>query len=92
MTEDKELIDLDTCPGCGGDADNGHDRCIPPSPYFCRRCSLIQELSYRACEDPGACSTEKGECGTCLVCQARALIRLQDLDLPPEAADEAYES
>ena len=30
--------DLDKCPNCGGPADNGHDRCIPPSPYFCTKC------------------------------------------------------
>jgi hypothetical protein len=31
--------DLDKCPRCGGEADNGHDRCIPPNPYLCRKCS-----------------------------------------------------
>lgn len=30
---------LDNCPKCGGRADNGFDRCIPPSPYFCTKCS-----------------------------------------------------
>lgn len=30
--------DLSKCPGCGGPADNGHDRCFPPSPYFCTKC------------------------------------------------------
>lgn len=30
---------LNDCPGCGGPADNGHDRCLPPSPYFCTKCS-----------------------------------------------------
>lgn len=29
---------LSTCPGCGGPADNGHDRCLPPSPYYCTKC------------------------------------------------------
>ncbi len=29
---------LSTCPGCGGPADNGHDRCVPPSPYYCTKC------------------------------------------------------
>ncbi len=29
---------LSTCPGCGGVADNGHDRCVPPSPYYCSKC------------------------------------------------------
>ena len=26
------------CPGCGGPADNGHDRSIPPNPYYCVAC------------------------------------------------------
>ena len=28
----------DTCPNCGGDADNGYDRSYPPNPYFCTKC------------------------------------------------------
>lgn len=31
-------IDLSKCPKCGGPADNGHDRCLPPSPYYCSKC------------------------------------------------------
>ena len=31
--------DLNTCPRCGGPADNGHDRCLPPSPYLCTKCA-----------------------------------------------------
>lgn len=31
-------LSLSICPGCGGPADNGHDRCIPPSPYLCTKC------------------------------------------------------
>jgi len=27
------------CPEYGGNADNGFDRCIPPSPYYCTKCS-----------------------------------------------------
>ena len=30
--------DLSRCPKCGGPADNGHDRCIPPNPYHCTKC------------------------------------------------------
>ena len=30
--------DLSRCPKCGGPADNGHDREVPPSPYFCTKC------------------------------------------------------
>ena len=36
--EQEKPIDLSTCPKCGGDADNGHDRCYPPSPYNCTKC------------------------------------------------------
>jgi hypothetical protein len=31
--------DLSKCPKCGGEADNGHDRCVPPSAYYCKKCS-----------------------------------------------------
>lgn len=31
--------DLNTCPNCGGPADNGHDRSYPPAPYFCTKCT-----------------------------------------------------
>jgi hypothetical protein len=30
---------LENCPKCGGPADNGHDRCLPPNPYYCTKCS-----------------------------------------------------
>ena len=30
---------LNVCPGCGGEADNGHDRCYPPNPYYCTKCA-----------------------------------------------------
>lgn len=36
-------VDLNECPGCGGDADNGHDRCVPPSPYYCTKCNPDSE-------------------------------------------------
>lgn len=31
--------DLNKCPKCGGKADNGHDRCFPPNPYYCTKCN-----------------------------------------------------
>lgn len=31
--------DLSCCPRCGGLADNGHDRCFPPTVYFCTKCA-----------------------------------------------------
>lgn len=37
----REALDkhLDTCPGCGGVADNGYDRSWPePNPYYCTKC------------------------------------------------------
>lgn len=30
---------LNHCPKCDGPADNGHDRCFPPNPYYCTKCS-----------------------------------------------------
>lgn len=30
---------LEKCPQCGGVADNGHDRCLPPNPYLCSKCT-----------------------------------------------------
>jgi len=38
---------LDVCPQCGGPADNGHDRCIPPSPYNCSKCQDQTEAPGR---------------------------------------------
>ena len=31
--------DPNTCPKCGGPADNGFDRCMPPNPYHCSKCA-----------------------------------------------------
>lgn len=38
---DEELLesDISKCPTCKGPADNGFDRCYPPSPYNCTKCS-----------------------------------------------------
>lgn len=35
--------DLTKCPTCGGEADNGFDRCIPPSPYECSKCQESED-------------------------------------------------
>lgn len=32
---------VDKCPKCGGDADNGYDRCVPPNPYYCTKCENL---------------------------------------------------
>ena len=37
--------DLNICPGCGGPADNGHDRGDPPTPYYCSKCNRTKETS-----------------------------------------------
>ncbi len=46
--------DLSKCPKCGGPADNGHDRCLPPSPYYCTKCT--------AAEQPDEMTDELWEC------------------------------
>lgn len=33
--------DIDKCPRCNGPADNGFDRCVPPSPYLCTKCENV---------------------------------------------------
>jgi len=38
LAEPVQEPDLSRCPQCGGPADNGHDRSIPPNPYFCTKC------------------------------------------------------
>ena len=40
------LTTLDKCPKCGGEADNGHDRCMPPNAYHCTKC----ETTFRECD------------------------------------------
>jgi hypothetical protein len=37
--------DLDVCPGCGGPADNGNDRSLPPSPYYCTKCTAEENAA-----------------------------------------------
>jgi len=39
VSTENDKDDLDVCPNCGGPADNGHDRCVPPTPYLCKKCS-----------------------------------------------------
>lgn len=34
----EQRTDLNTCPSCGGPADNGHSREDPPSVYYCSKC------------------------------------------------------
>ncbi|MCK5560132.1 MAG: hypothetical protein KAJ51_06045, partial [Thermoplasmata archaeon] len=31
--------DISKCPACGGPADNGYDREVPPNPYHCTKCN-----------------------------------------------------
>lgn len=57
-----EGADLSKCPRCGGDADNGHDRCYPPIPYLCTVCaksvggSRMEVLQERVTLDEAALS------------------------------------
>jgi hypothetical protein len=38
LLEGKQTQPLTVCPSCGGPADNGFDRCLPPNPYYCSKC------------------------------------------------------
>lgn len=42
-----EEPDLSKCPNCGDPADNGHDRCIPPNPYHCTKCSAEEPVVWQ---------------------------------------------
>ncbi len=33
--------DVNVCPGCGGYADNGFSRSVPPDPYYCTKCEPV---------------------------------------------------
>ena len=55
-----EGTDLSKCPNCGGPADNGHDRCLPPSPYWCTKCTAAENRGgYVAGTDQHHCH---GQC------------------------------
>lgn len=43
-TDSHAESDLTKCPNCGGPADNGHDRCVPPNPYWCTKCEKIKKV------------------------------------------------
>jgi len=43
--------DINVCPECGGEADNGFDRCLPPSPYVCTKCQDKQATNKEGGKD-----------------------------------------
>jgi len=43
LAEPEQPGDLSKCPACGGPADNGHDRCVPPAAYLCTKCDSQPE-------------------------------------------------
>jgi hypothetical protein len=72
------IHDLDTCPSCGGPADNGFDRCGPPNPYYCTKCSnpserdeliaLVREWRValeRIANDESGCDCEHDDAECC---------------------------
>ena len=58
--------DLSKCPNCGGPADNGHDRCFPPNPYYCTKCDPAP--------GPYGCKHEHTVAGKCRECGAYAML------------------
>lgn len=64
---------LNVCPGCGGPADNGHDRCYPPNPYCCSKCTADQQpapqpsvCQHDICKPRSTWSASRP--GHCVVC------------------------
>ena len=43
LAEPVQEPDLSRCPKCNGPADNGHDREVPPNPYYCTKCMAEPE-------------------------------------------------
>lgn len=41
---EKRQAETMKCPSCGGEADNGNDRCLPPNPYVCFTCEMVEKL------------------------------------------------
>lgn len=41
----------DTCPSCGGPADNGYDRSYPPEPYACTKCEAEEREDAKRREE-----------------------------------------
>lgn len=56
--EQNTVPDINKCPKCGGAADNGHDREVPPNPYYCTKCTQKQNTGSDVAEDA---STRKDE-------------------------------
>lgn len=69
LAEPVQEPDLSRCPQCGGPADNGHDRSIPPNPYFCTKCMAepYDQTSLELCEVCGWKTLIPGDC--CLNCE-----------------------
>lgn len=38
LNDPDEEPSIDECPQCGGLADNGYSRSVPPEPYYCTKC------------------------------------------------------
>jgi hypothetical protein len=52
------MNNLNKCPKCGGPADNGHDRCLPPNIYYCTECEKKVRKNNKVCFR-GQCSKNK---------------------------------
>jgi len=45
MHDENNPDNWNKCPTCGGEADNGHDRCLPPAAYLCSKCEEAWETN-----------------------------------------------
>lgn len=46
IVEAEKELSLEVCPRCGGVADNGHDRSLPPYVYLCTKCERRERRSF----------------------------------------------
>ena len=79
LAEPVQEPDLSRCPKCGGPADNGHDRCVPPNPYHCTKCMAEPEpydqTALELCETCGWKTLIPGD--GCLNCERQNATRPQ---------------
>jgi hypothetical protein len=55
-------VDLNKCPNCNGPADNGHDRCFPPNPYYCSLCMEVERKKYEEDDLCEGCGRDQDDC------------------------------
>lgn len=81
--------DITKCPKCGGDADNGYDRCEPPNPYYCTKCSRQIEKDLKLTSEE---AYRMSQGGVEITYAHVACVKLAELQRKADMADELAEA